>query len=37
MHFKLSISAKNFIHSEHKIIDEDAPTIRRVYNLFRLF
>ena len=30
MHFKLSISAKN-VHSEHKIIAEDAPTIRTVH------
>ncbi len=36
MHFKLGISAKQ-VHSELKKIDEDAPTIQTVHNLFHLF
>ncbi len=36
MRFKLGISAKQ-VHSELKKIDEDAPTIQTVHNLFHLF
>jgi len=36
MRFKLGISAKQ-VHSELKKIDEDAPTVQTVHNLFHLF